>query len=69
MNTDHTPGHTPEPENDPWETEMSDEFLTSIKQVVADPAAGPILGDLLNAEASHLNTALVGDEFDPGAGA
>ena len=43
---------------------MGDEFVTEIKQVVADPAAGPRLSDLINAEAGRLIEALRGDEFD-----
>lgn len=46
---------------------MSDEFLAEIKQVVADPTAGPRLSDLVNAEAGRLIAALAGDEFDPTA--
>jgi hypothetical protein len=44
---------------------MNEEFLTEIKRLVADPAAGPRLNDLLNAEAGRLIAALAGDEFDP----
>lgn len=47
---------------------MGDQFLTDIKQVVADPVAGPRLNDLLNVEASSLIAALGGDEFDLAAG-
>lgn len=46
---------------------MSDEFLTEVKQVVADPTAGPRLNDLLNAEVASLIAALAGEEFDLGA--
>ena len=42
---------------------MADEFVTEIKQVVADPAAGPRLNDLLNAETGRLIAALGADEF------
>ena len=46
---------------------MGDEFLAEVKQVVADPTAGPRLNDLLNAEAASLIAALIADEFDLGA--
>ena len=46
---------------------MSDGFLAEVKQVVADPTAGPRLNDLLNAEAASLIVALTGQEFDLGA--
>jgi hypothetical protein len=42
---------------------MADEFVTEIKQVVANPAAGPRLNDLLNAETGRLIAALGADEF------
>lgn len=42
---------------------MGDEFVTGVKQAVADAAAGPRLNDLLNAEAGRLIAALDGDEF------
>jgi hypothetical protein len=42
---------------------MSDEFVVGVKQVVADPAAGPTLDDLVNSEAGRLIAALNGDEF------
>jgi hypothetical protein len=46
---------------------MNEAFLTEIKRLVADPAAGPRLNDLLSAEAGRLIAALAGDEFDPAA--
>lgn len=46
---------------------MGDEFLSEVKQVVADPTRGPELNDLLNAEAGRLISALTNDEFDPAA--
>jgi hypothetical protein len=46
---------------------MGDEFLVEVKQFVADPAAGPRLNDLLNAEAARLIVAVGGDEFALGA--
>lgn len=46
---------------------MGDEFLAEVKQVVADPSAGPRLNDLLNAEAGRLILALTSAEFDPAA--
>ena len=45
---------------------MADEFVTEIKQVVADPVAGPRLNDLLNAETGRLIAALGADEFGLG---
>ncbi|HET9853135.1 MAG TPA: hypothetical protein VFP56_11600 [Candidatus Limnocylindrales bacterium] len=45
---------------------MGEEFVTRIKQVAADPAAGPMLNDLLDAEAGRLIAALGGDEFGLG---
>ena len=45
---------------------MGDEFVTEIKQVAADPAAGPRLNDLLDAEAGRLIAALGEDEFGLG---
>lgn len=47
--------------------EMGDEFLTEVKEFVADPAAGPRLNDLLNAEVARLIVALGADEFALGA--
>jgi hypothetical protein len=44
---------------------MGDDFLTNIKQSVADPTAGPRLNDLLNDQAGQLIAALGDDEFDP----
>lgn len=46
---------------------MGDEFLTEIKQFVADPTAGPRLNDLLKDEVGRVIAALAGDEFDPTA--
>lgn len=46
---------------------MGDEFLTEVKQFVADPAAGPRLSDLLNAEVARLIGALGAEEFALGA--
>ena len=46
---------------------MDNEFLTEIKELVAEPAAGPRLSDLVNATAGHLIVRLAGDEFDVAA--
>jgi hypothetical protein len=43
---------------------MSDEFSVAVKRVVADPAAGPALDELVNTEAARLISELNGDEFD-----
>jgi hypothetical protein len=46
---------------------MSNDFMTEVKRVVADPTAGPTLNDLLNAEAGRLIEGRGGPEFDPAA--
>jgi hypothetical protein len=46
---------------------MDNEFLTEVKELVAEPGAGPRLSDLVNATAGHLIVRLTGDEFDVAA--
>jgi len=43
---------------------MSSELLDAVKRVVADPAGGPALDELVNSEAVRLVSALNADEFD-----
>lgn len=43
---------------------MGDDFVAAIKRVVADPGAGPVLNDLVNAEADLLIATLGGDQFE-----
>ena len=46
---------------------MDNGFLTEVKELVAEPGAGPRLSDLVNATAGHLIVRLTGDEFDVAA--
>lgn len=47
---------------------MTDDFLAAVKRVVADPASGPTVDELINAEAAPLIAALNAGEFDLRAG-
>lgn len=43
---------------------MTVDFVAAVKRMVADPASGPALDELINAEAGRLIAALNGEEFD-----